>query len=156
GEGAGRRGADERSIARLHALAGRGILLVTATGFAFLRHGLREKLLDLLGPQRRRSIHARVPEALLALKGEASADHWDEIAVHFAGGGEPDKALEFHLKAARRAARLYANRRGISAFRASLALAGPRARGPIATELGRLHARIGEYPQAMECFQAAL
>ncbi len=55
-------------------------------------------------------------ETLLALKGEAPADHWDAVAVHFARGGEDAKALEFHLKAARRAARLYANRRGIAAF----------------------------------------
>jgi serine/threonine protein kinase/tetratricopeptide (TPR) repeat protein len=152
GNGPGR---GEEILARLFALTARGLLARTVLGFGFARTGLRERVESVLEPEERRRIHARAAEVLLALKGEASADQWDAVAGHFAAGGMPEKALEFHLKAARRAAGSYANRRGISSFRAALSLAGAGERGAVAAELGRLYARIGDYAPALECMRVA-
>ena len=64
---------------------------------------MRARIQASIAPARGARLHACAAEALLALKGEASADHWDAIASHFALGGETAKALDFHLRAARRA-----------------------------------------------------
>jgi tetratricopeptide (TPR) repeat protein len=67
-----------------------------------------------------------------------------------------ERALELYLKAARYAARIYANRRGIDAYQRALDLCEREEdRGPIAEELGELYTRIGEYPQALDCFRLA-
>ncbi len=142
-------------IARLHALAAKGLLAETADGFAFARTGVREEIEKRMPAGRRKTLHLRSARALLALKGEASADHWGAIADHFAASGNASSAVEFYLKAARRAAARYANRRGIAAFRAALDLVGPEDRATIAIELGRLHSRIGENAEALECFEVA-
>ena len=166
------RGGEDRLTARLRSLTAAGLLLQTPEGFAFARPGLREGIGSALDPEGRRGLHLRAAEALLALKGEASADHWDSIARHFEGGGLAPKALEFHLMAGRRAARLHANRRSIASLQAALCLCdaipaaagpaapetagGPACRIAILTELGRLHLRIGEYPAALKHLEGAM
>jgi tetratricopeptide (TPR) repeat protein len=140
---------------RLHRLVAAGLLLEDATGFSF-RPGILPALGSLLPGEARRSLHLRAARALLASGGEASADRWEAAAEHFEAGGDPAAALDLRMRAARRAARLYANRRAIASFRSALALAPAAERGPIRAELGRVHARIGEYGPAIECLGEAL
>jgi len=142
-------------VARLHALAAAGVLAEVTGGFSFARQGLRETIENRIPVDRRRKLNLRCAQVLSTLGGEASADHWEAVAAHFAASGDSARAVDFYLKAARRAAARYANRRGIASFRAALGLAGPDDRAAIAFELGRLHSRIGENAEALEFFEMA-
>lgn len=97
---------------RLQVLEEAGILQVTARSpqveYTF-RHALtHETLYNAILLKRRRLIHQRVGEALEKLYAEKLDEYAALLAHHFHEGGDP-RAVDYYIRAAERAYRLYAN-----------------------------------------------
>ena len=79
--------------------------------YGFRHAVVRKALLDALGALRAARLHGRVGEAILALRSPALDPHLAALAHHFslsAPVDRPERALEFELRAARRATALLA------------------------------------------------
>jgi predicted ATPase len=75
-------------------------------------------LLESLSGLRRRRLHRRVADAIQALR----PDDLEALAYHYAQAGDGERALAYHLRAAERARRLYANDDAIRLYSEALAL----------------------------------
>jgi tetratricopeptide (TPR) repeat protein len=125
-------------------------------GFALAPDLDGEAIAALSTPEELRAGHARAAAGLLRLFGLAGESRFFQIARHFQRAGDLDRAAEHYVGAARYAARMYANRKGIEAY--SLALdtcCRAERRRDIASELGDLYVRVGEYSGALRCFRLA-
>jgi ABC-type transport system substrate-binding protein/class 3 adenylate cyclase len=81
------------------------------------RHGLvQEVAYASLVDGRRRKLHKRVGEALEALYREAPEDAYSLLARHFTEADDPEKAVEYLLKAGDRARAIYADQEAISHY----------------------------------------
>ena len=116
-----------------------------------------EKLVTArLGEKRLRAFHGRAGAALLEMYGTTAENHFFRIAQHFQRAGDHRQSLDLYLSAARYMARLYANQRGLVAYRHALELCETdEKKGEIAEEVGELYSRVGDYPAALECFRLA-
>ena len=96
------------------------------------RHGLvQEAAYGTLVEARRRELHLRVGEALVELHRDSPAEVYGLLAHHFAEADEPERAVEYLLKAGDAARAVYAERGGDRAVPARARLHGAdRGRGP--------------------------
>lgn len=88
------------------------------------RHALTREsiLLDLL-KRERRQIHANVGEAIESSAGESVAAHAEELAYHFDGAGDRERAFRYHDLAARESLDLFAFSRAVRHLERALELA---------------------------------
>ena len=85
------------------------------------RHGLvQEAAYNTLLEARRRELHLRVGEALLELHRDSPAEVYGLLARHFAEGDEPERAVEYLLKAGDEAGAVYADDEAIVLYRQAL------------------------------------
>jgi len=89
--------------------------------YGFSHDKIREALASGLPPGRRRRIHHRVADGLESLMGR-DQDEWAVIATHREAAGETAEASAAHLRAAKRADRVYANETAIHHLRRGLEL----------------------------------
>jgi len=115
----------------------------------------REMLLERLPDHERSDLHAREAKRLTRRASLNDLQHL-RVAEHLVEAGDPGRACRHYLEAARITARSYSNQRAQAAFTRALELAdsGPL-RAKIALEIGTLHVRVGEYPEALARFRLA-
>jgi tetratricopeptide (TPR) repeat protein/tRNA A-37 threonylcarbamoyl transferase component Bud32 len=142
--------------ASLRSLAAAGFLIETPGGYSPAPDLEALRRIEPLFPaSRARLLHRRAAELLLAPP-HPSDVHLLRLARHLERGGEPEHASGVFLESGRRAARAYANRRALEAFRRAFELAPSGSRRSLAaSELGELQARTGDYAGALESLRAA-
>jgi DNA-binding winged helix-turn-helix (wHTH) protein/predicted ATPase len=109
-----------------------GLLVSVAAGsqarFAFSHELIRQAVLSGLSAMRRQRLHLKVAEAIeqmaSTMSKPASATSRDQLAAqlahHYAGGGNPGKAVEYYLSAVQQLADLGSNVEAIAMFNAGL------------------------------------
>jgi eukaryotic-like serine/threonine-protein kinase len=143
----------ELQIGRLLALLGEvlaaGMVVETSAApgrFSFSHALVRETLYDDLAPGERASLHRRVGEALEGLYGTNPQPHLAELAHHFlrAGpAGDWGKAIDYAIRAGRRARRELAYEEGAAHFQRAVELM-ERQGSPDQTRLCAMMLELGE------------
>ncbi len=132
------------------------------TGYTFEHALIRQTLYESLNVRRRARLHQQVGEALEALYRTRLDDHIEELAYHFgeAGPATAAKGIEYNLRAARKAANLYAmeeaERRLTVALELSEAVEDPMARANVLKALGDLYFLFMDNRRAVDAYQRAL
>jgi tetratricopeptide (TPR) repeat protein len=121
-------------------------------------HGrLRDEAYEMSSLARRRLLHRRTADSLrldLDTGGRDDMSTIARIAGHERAAGRTTEAAAAYLDAADRAEAVFANRETIEHLEAALALGRPE---PVAihVRIGELHARLGEYPAAIQALETA-
>jgi DNA-binding winged helix-turn-helix (wHTH) protein/tetratricopeptide (TPR) repeat protein len=93
----------------------------TVSGQYEFRHVLyRDVLEEALPLARRRLLHHAIGQRLEAAWGQRSADISAKLAVHFESAGDEQRAIGYHIAAAKRARSRFAEREAVAHFRAAL------------------------------------
>jgi ABC-type transport system substrate-binding protein len=124
------------------------------------RHGLvQEVAYDTLVEARRRELHLRVGEALVELHRDSPAEVYGPLARHFAEADEPERAVEYLLKAGDAARAVYAQDEAIELYRRALGFMdriGDEARArETLLKLALTHHLAFDYRAANEAFSEA-
>ena len=137
---------------------------VDAIYYDFTHPLLQQVIYTELGQARARLLHATIAEALESLYGNASLNHADELALHFARAHSQSlarKAVRYLYAAGRGAIDKYANREAANYLAAALEhldkdpTITDAPREEILTTLARTRQRLGEYDAAMELWTRA-
>src|SRR5262249_22109291 len=70
--------------------------------------------------QRRKELHGVIARAIEELYAERLSEHYEVLAYHFTKAEDNDKALEYLVKAAQKAAEAFANREGVALYEQAL------------------------------------
>jgi tetratricopeptide (TPR) repeat protein len=133
----------------LRSLVHRGFLVESAEGFAATQDLDEDALGAVVPAALLQDLHGRAAVRLRERYGDLENQHF-RIAVHLQRAGDSEAASGYYLSAARHAARIYANWRGIEAFQRAIDLStDPARRRDAARELGDLYSRIGDYRAAL-------
>ncbi len=112
-------------------------------------------LYGTLTPSRRGSLSAAIADALLAFHGEDTADIDSELAFLFQAARDWPRASEYFIKAARNAARIFANQEAISLCRRGLEMIRRMADSPErARQELKLHTTLGPSLMTVKGFAA--
>jgi tetratricopeptide (TPR) repeat protein len=132
-------------------------------GYDFSHDKIREVALGRLSVARRRWWHRRVAEALERSFAGQIASAYGQIAVHWEGAGEIEKAVAAYQLAGEEAKRLFANDEALHAYRMALGLLETNAatglyaqRAQLFSELGSILLRTGRNQEAQAAFEDAL
>lgn len=101
----------ERVLVESHDAVGR---------YAFAHALIRETIYEQLAAARRARLHLRAGEALEELHGERLDEHAGQLAHHFVQGGDEARSLDYQLRAARAAGRVYAAEAAVAHYGAAL------------------------------------
>jgi class 3 adenylate cyclase/tetratricopeptide (TPR) repeat protein len=107
----------------------------------------------------RREIHRRTGLAIEKLFSDRVDEVSPLLAFHFEKGNVEDKAFEYTVRAARRAARVYANQEAVDRYRAALAIGAAVADDAIAAAhegMGDVLFVMSEYAGTLEQYDRAL
>jgi tetratricopeptide (TPR) repeat protein len=122
---------------------------------------MRDAAYEGLPFRRRRELHARAGEAILAAARGEGAERSELLSLHFFLAGNDRLAWQYSLSAARRAESAYANieasrflRRAIEAGR-RLSEVTERELSSLHEALGDVRERLGDYPGALAAYRAA-
>jgi DNA-binding winged helix-turn-helix (wHTH) protein/tetratricopeptide (TPR) repeat protein len=160
---------DEATAARLiEPVAG------APTRYRFAHALVRETLYDALPSRERTRLHARAGDAIAAVHAEHLDPHLTVLAHHYAQAavtGDPSIAIDYAVRAGRRAAASWAYEEAVAQFERALQLrersgaprpAGGRARNggsvtrdALLLELGENLWKAGDFSRAKEMFQRA-
>ncbi len=112
--------------------------------------------------ERRRALHGVVGRAIEELYADRLGEHYEALANHFEQAEDWERALQYHERAARKAADAYANRSAADHFRAALAVAerlGDRVpdeqRRRIAEGLGHCGYCLSDFQESGEAYVLA-
>ena len=122
---------------------------------------VQEYLYQQLGQGERRLLHGQVAAALENCYGEQLDEFAVQLAHHFSAAGDDGRAFDYCLRAAERAARLYAHAEAITHYGRALEIAGRAVQGAVAVadayrRRGQAHETLGEFESAQDDFEAAL
>ena len=156
----------ERVLVLLGEALAAGMVLETSAPlgrFSFAHALVRELLYDDLGPAERPRLHRRVAETLEALYSPNSEPHLAELAHHFlqAGpAGDPNKAIDYALRAGRRASSLLAHDEAAAHYEHALELleldmGSEGRRADVLLSLGETLNRAGDPAGARRSLQRA-
>ena len=147
---------EEELRERLEQLSQRDILEGPHPELLYLfRHILtREVAYESLLYADRRTLHRRIGESIEAQQSGQLAEYWEVLAHHFGLAKEWAKALDYHLKAGRKAQNIYANQDAAHHFRQALKAAEhtPHSEARQLTAHERLSdvlATVGDYDNAL-------
>jgi predicted Ser/Thr protein kinase len=132
------------------------------TGYTFEHALIRQTLYEALNVRRRARLHQEVGEALEVLYGTRKDDHIEELAYHFgeAGPATTQQGIDYNLRAARKAASLYAMEEGERRLKVALELAegadDPGARVSLLEALGDHYLLFAENQRATDAYRQAL
>lgn len=130
--------------------------------YDFSHDKLREVAYRTLSTARRRMLHRRIAEAIIALHGERLDPVSGQVATHYELSGLPEQAIPYYQRAAEAAQRLYANAEAIHYYsRAAALLAASPSPSPKLTitlheSLGDLLHLTGQHEKAEAAFRQAL
>lgn len=124
--------------------------------YDFTHDKLRALVYDETSLARRRLLHRRAAEALVAAsrRQRTGDERAAQIALHFAAAGDEAAAATQHTLAGGRARELYAHADAIWHFQRALALGYPDA-ARLHEAIGDAYTLLGEYAQALESYGAA-
>jgi predicted ATPase len=123
--------------------------------YRFVHVLYQNALYATLTPSRRASLSAAIADALLAFHGEESSDIASELAFLFQAARDWPRASEYFLKAARNAARIFANQEAISLCRRGLDMNRRRPDSPErARQELKLHITLGPSLMTVKGFAA--
>ncbi len=126
--------------------------------FTFSHALVREALYEELGVTRRVRLHRRVAETIESVYGDDIERYLDQLAHHFLEAQELDKAIDYAIRAAKRAMSLMAYEEGAELYeRALQALelrggASGEDRARLLIALGDAQGRAGDGPRAKQTF----
>jgi tetratricopeptide (TPR) repeat protein len=106
--------------------------------------------------QRRKELHRAVWSAIEELYPDRLADHYAELAHHFAQGEAWQKAMEYSTLAADRAAHAFANAEAQKPYSCALDAAGKLDPAPDPGTLATLHAKQGAVLMVLAEYEAAV
>ncbi len=139
-------------VEAVEALTAAGILAVDVDGRCTPTHDkLRKVVLDEISAVRRRLLHSRAADVLLALPETVPAA---TLAQHLSQAGREREAATAHAEAGRRATRLYANAEAIEHCERALAM-GHEDQAGLLLLLGDLRMRAGDYAGAEQRYVRA-
>ena len=148
----------ERLLEVLEEAVAARVIQSSAVGrFTFAHALVREALYEELGVTRRVRLHRRVGETIERVFGD-SEQHLDQLAHHFLQAQELDRAVDYSIRAARRATSLMAYEDSAQLYdRALQALdlrggADGRERAELLVALGDARSRAGETQRAKETY----
>ncbi len=123
--------------------------------YDFRHEQLRRVVYGQTSLARRRLLHRRAAEALLARPGRrATGALAAQVAQHFHQAGLESQAAEYFVLAGEQARQLYANREALSHFRSALALEHPDSLA-LHEAVGDLETLVGDYPAALNSYENA-
>jgi predicted ATPase len=122
---------------------------------------VRDVMYESVSLLKRKKLHGVVGCALEKVYAKKTDEHLGELASHFLEGGEKDKALDYFLKAAEKASKVYANIEAVSYFQYALRLLEEREgelreKGRILERLGDIKRLVGEYNASTKYWNDAL
>ena len=153
---------EEEAVAALDELLGRdlvGEVGRTDTGgsltYDFSHEQLRALVYEETSLARRRLLHRRVAEALVArFRRQSETALASTVAQHFRLAGRQERASAYFRLAADHARALYANADAISHYRSALVLGHPEVAG-LNEAIGDLQTLMGRYAEAIASYEAA-
>jgi tetratricopeptide (TPR) repeat protein len=123
--------------------------------FDFLYDSVRALVLEEISLIRLRLLHRRVAEALSEYARLDQPHALDgQIAYHYQQAGLLDQAAECYFQAGKAARIIHANADALAHFKTALALGYPQ-KSQVLVELGDLCLLQGDYPQALQQYEAA-
>jgi DNA-binding SARP family transcriptional activator len=153
---------EEETITGLEELINQGLVQeMRANGgipaYDFNHEKMRGLVYDEMTLARRRLLHRRVAEALIAhRRGQPEASALaGQVARHYLASGNTEAAAQYSLQAGEYARSLYAHTEALAHFRQALTLGHLRA-AYLQEIIGDLHTFLGEYESALKCYQLAL
>jgi DNA-binding SARP family transcriptional activator len=124
--------------------------------YDFVHGKLRRMIYEEMTLTRRRLLHRRIAEALLAHGyGRPAGELAARVAHHYQLGGLELDAAEQYRLAGEYARGLFANREALEHFRAALDLGHPD-RAVLLTSIGDILTLLGDYAPAHEAYQSAM
>jgi len=122
---------------------------------------VRDVAYEEVSPLKRKKFHGVVGSALEKVYAEKIDEHLGQLAYHFLEGGDKDKSLDYFLKAAEKAMKIYANSEASSYFESALKLLEEKKgdleeRGRVLEELGDIKRLVGENDACMKYLNEAL
>lgn len=122
---------------------------------------IRDVVYDEVSQFRAKELHGKVGAALEKVWAKKIDEHVGELASHFLESGDREKALDYFLKAGKKAKKIYANSEAFSYFQNALRLLGDEGdnleqRAKIIEKLGDLKAFMGEIDDGMEYWDKSL
>jgi class 3 adenylate cyclase/tetratricopeptide (TPR) repeat protein len=106
--------------------------------------------------QRRKDLHKAVGAAIEELYPDRLADHYEELAHHFAQGEEWQKAMDYSTLAGDRAAHAFANAEASQHYASALEAAGKLTSTSDPAALTSLHAKHGAVLMVLAEYEAAV
>jgi class 3 adenylate cyclase/tetratricopeptide (TPR) repeat protein len=129
--------------------------------YAFTHALVRATLYDELSTPRRVRLHRRVAESLESLYAADIDAHLGELAAHYTAsmGGEAEKAIEYSIRAGKRAMELVAWEEAATYFRRALEAmpegGDEERRSRVLLDLGEGLLNAGQVPSALEAYMRA-
>jgi len=122
---------------------------------------VRDVVYEEVSPLRRKELHGVVGSILEKVYAQKIDEHLGELASHFLESGDRDKALDYFLKAAEKATKIYASCEAASYFQSALRLLEDkegeiRKRGDVLERLGDIKNLVGEYDACIKYWNEAL
>lgn len=152
-------------ILGLEELLGAGLLSENGGMYEFTHQKLREVAYEEISQARRRLLHQRTAEGLIAaghnrpeIGGALNRTEPGALAGlaagHFLQAGQPGKAADLFRQAGEHARRLYANSEALAAFQAAISAGHPDLAG-LHEACGDLYTLLGNYREAVASYQTA-
>ncbi|MGB7094477.1 MAG: tetratricopeptide repeat protein [Anaerolineales bacterium] len=130
-------------------------LHLTGARYEFKHEQVQALVLEEISLVRRQLLHRRTAEALLEPSRIPAPSIQDGLlAFHYQQAGLPELAADYYFRAGQSARSLHANADAIAHFEAALVL-GYAHKSAVLVELGDLYTLNGDYPQAIEQYEAA-
>ncbi|MFN2151967.1 MAG: ATP-binding protein, partial [Anaerolineales bacterium] len=123
--------------------------------YDFKQEQVRTLVLEEISLVRQRLLHRRVAEALVEQTHASTLrTQSGQIAYHFQQAGLGEQAAQYYFEAGQSARDLFANADALANFESALALGYPQKTATL-MEIGDLHALNGDYPLAIQQYEAA-
>jgi len=129
--------------------------------YSFADVMVRDVVHEEVSHLRHKKLHGAVGHALEKVYAKRIDEHFSELALHFLESGEKDKALDYFLKAAEKAQRVYAHNEAFSYFQHALELLEEKGnsleqKAQVIEKLGELKAWMGDGEAGMEYLNRSL
>ena len=116
---------------------------------------VRDVVNEEVGTYERKKLHGVVGAALEKVYAAKIDEHLGELASHFLESGDKERALGYFLKAADKAAKIYANSEAASYFQSALKLleekeGETREKARVLEQLGNIKRLVGEYKTCLK------
>jgi class 3 adenylate cyclase/tetratricopeptide (TPR) repeat protein len=129
--------------------------LLPEPAYVFKHAVIQDVAYQSLLMQRRRDLHKAVGSAIEELYPDRLAEHYEELAYHFAQGEAWQKAMTYSVLAGERAAHAFANAEAKRHYARALDAAGTLVPAPEPKTLANLHAEHGAVLMVLAEYEAA-